>query len=744
MSRKRKHVSRGIISVDGNEFGTLGRSSDGFFGKTIEGLPSNKSCISIGSSHCVVLSKNGSVYGWGSNRNQQLGFSLETLEVRVPTKINGLPPIIDIKCGDYFTLFLTENHKVLISSDYNTDHFDEIEIGEPVIGLFGFVDPWIISESGCVFWYDYKGEKQLQKFGPFGFRAPKQVLSIFSTVILVNCQGEAYGMSMKNFRKSFNYTDDVHFLCKNDSFEKIESLRGEKIKKIAGYGENLLVLTEDKHVFVWGLNKNGELGLGDKFPRFDEFVRSSIVSKVDIIDIDIGNDHSIFVDSSNCPWGFGDRENGKTLLGNLKGPRVVNCHDAIAVHCGNNFSIVETGKSPLPQAGTLHLNSEFLDFKENQTLREENFRLKTQFSSNEARLNFLENELSKSLSQIKSLEVENETLKNDLKETISNKDLEINKLNQQIDILKQKLINQNSEANQNNNSNILSETKILSQSEIESYQKIKKIGNGASSKVIKVVREESYALKILKITPLNNNAENSSGDNDNNSENDNEDEDEETHQKENFRKMKYFMNEYEIMSKIVHPNIIKTYGICYGDDQNPPSIILEYCPYNLSNSIKKLKHDEIERIIFGIVEGMIHIHQCGIIHRDLKPENILLDSNKHVKISDFGISTISSDTTHTKGVGTLAYMSPEQLNEDEHYTNKIDVYSFGILLYFILTNGTTPKLSIAGIARGDKIVIPSSIPSFYQILIEKCLSFDPDQRPSFVDIRKSILSGKIM
>ena len=89
----------------------------------------------------------------------------------------------------------------------------------------------------------------------------------------------------------------------------------------------------------------------------------------------------------------------------------------------------------------------------------------------------------------------------------------------------------------------------------------------------------------------------------------------------------------------------------------------------------------------------------------------------------------------TKGVGTLTYMSPEMLNEEE-YDYKTDVYSFGILLYFLFT-GNLPKQSMKDKTNGKMIEMPassSSISDFCIILIQKCLEKDPKDRPSFDEI----------
>ncbi|OHT00182.1 hypothetical protein TRFO_33212 [Tritrichomonas foetus] len=681
-------------------------------------------CISIGDSFCVALYKDGSVLGWGKTFKGCFGFPREIEEVSIPTKINGLPKIIDVKCGSFFTLFLTEEKTVLIASRENKHNiFEKIKIEEPAVALFGFQDPWIVGESGTVYFYDYEETQKIKKFGPFPGGVPKQIISICFSAILITSSGDALGMSMKKFRP--RYFEDTQVVCKNaDNFSQIKSLRGVKIKKISGNFEHYFALSEDNNVFVWGGNCNGELGLGDMKDRCSGFVPLITLGNSKVVDIAAGYDHSILVDSSGHVWGFGCGDNGATFLGKEKGPLSKIVEGVVAAHCSNGFSLVELGESPLCEAGTLNLfnknslkeestNNEIL-IAENKKVKIENSQLRSEILSKEEQIRHLEKMLSQSTEELKLLKKEFLVDKNIRKENEKMKminqsqNLEISKLKQQIEGLKSK---KKTIEKQSSIVNSTLKMKIFSQEEIENFHKIGTIGKGATSKVYKISREEFYSLKILKFY----------------SNTDNEGEyDDENIDSNKFNHIKHFMNEYEIMSQISHPNIIKTFGICYGDEISSPSILLEYCPTNLKKSIKKLTQEEIKQIIEEIISGMLHLHEIGIIHRDLKPENILLDSENHVKICDFGLSTVSSETTHTGGIGTLAYMSPEILNEEEHYTNKVDVYSFGIVLYFILTQGSLPKLSIAKISRGQRIPIPSTIDDFYRTIIEKCLSSYPN------------------
>ena len=154
------------------------------------------------------------------------------------------------------------------------------------------------------------------------------------------------------------------------------------------------------------------------------------------------------------------------------------------------------------------------------------------------------------------------------------------------------------------------------------------------------------------------------------------------------------------------------------------------------------------RIVVEIVHAMNFIHKKGLIHRDLKIDNIRLNCIFEAKIIDFGlvrIHEILSDKysfvqeSMTKGVGTFAYMSPEMLNQED-YDYKTDVYSFGIVLYFLFV-GSLPTQSLRDKLIGKKVEMPRPSQSISKCCIElisKCLSFEPSGRPSFDEILKFI------
>lgn len=127
--------------------------------------------------------------------------------------------------------------------------------------------------------------------------------------------------------------------------------------------------------------------------------------------------------------------------------------------------------------------------------------------------------------------------------------------------------------------------------------------------------------------------------------------------------------------------------------KKPPvfCIITEYLP---GGSLRKYLHQQepysvplnlVLKLALDIARGMQYLHAQGILHRDLKSENLLLDEDMCVKVADFGISCLESQCGSAKGfTGTYRWMAPEMIKE-KHHTKKVDVYSFGIVLWELLT-----------------------------------------------------------
>lgn len=203
---------------------------------------------------------------------------------------------------------------------------------------------------------------------------------------------------------------------------------------------------------------------------------------------------------------------------------------------------------------------------------------------------------------------------------------------------------------------------------------------------------------------------------------------------------KKFARECEIGCAINHPCILKYFGFFLSTQEQPPSIYLDYVSNGtlqtiLSSNPSEWTSTRKSICILEIVCGMVYLHSRGIIHRDLKPSNILCDHRYNFKISDFSESTFNdADITMTGGVGSLIFMSPEVFDGDS-YNEKVDVYSFGMILYNIVT-GSLPANKKSDLLKGQIPSFPPNIISFVTELIKSCLNHDPSARPSFSDILK--------
>ena len=99
---------------------------------------------------------------------------------------------------------------------------------------------------------------------------------------------------------------------------------------------------------------------------------------------------------------------------------------------------------------------------------------------------------------------------------------------------------------------------------------------------------------------------------------------------------------------------------------------------------------------------------------------------------------ISNDLT--MAIGAPAYMAPEVLSCDNDYNEKVDVYSFGVIMYMMLNQGEMPKINIVDIGAGKKAPIPNTVNEFSKILINECWNFNPEDRPSFDTICQQLRS----
>ncbi|XP_036437261.1 mitogen-activated protein kinase kinase kinase 7 isoform X2 [Colossoma macropomum] len=209
-----------------------------------------------------------------------------------------------------------------------------------------------------------------------------------------------------------------------------------------------------------------------------------------------------------------------------------------------------------------------------------------------------------------------------------------------------------------------------------------------------------------------------------------------------------FIVELRQLSRVNHPNIVKLYGSC----DNPVCLVMEYAEggslYNVLHGAEPLPHYTASHAMswcLQCAQGVSYLHGMkpkALIHRDLKPPNLLLVAGGTVlKICDFG--TACDIQTHmTNNKGSAAWMAPEVF-EGSNYSEKCDVFSWGIILWEVITR-RKPFDEIGGPAfrimwavhRGTRPPLIKNLPKPIESLMTRCWSKDPSQRPSMEEIVK--------
>ena len=153
------------------------------------------------------------------------------------------------------------------------------------------------------------------------------------------------------------------------------------------------------------------------------------------------------------------------------------------------------------------------------------------------------------------------------------------------------------------------------------------------------------------------------------------------------RYRKLFITEASLAGKLSHPHIVAIYDAVAGDDLS--YIVMEYVQGTTLEQYARhdnlLPIQKIVEICYKCARALDYAAKQGVIHRDIKPANILMTGESEIKISDFGAAlTLVSETTQVSGVGSPAYMSPEQVKELV-LTHQTDIFSLGVVMYQLLT-----------------------------------------------------------
>ncbi|CAO2813063.1 unnamed protein product [Amaranthus hypochondriacus] len=211
--------------------------------------------------------------------------------------------------------------------------------------------------------------------------------------------------------------------------------------------------------------------------------------------------------------------------------------------------------------------------------------------------------------------------------------------------------------------------------------------------------------------------------------------------------MEDFCNEVAILSRLRHPNVILFLGAC----TQPPrlSMVTEYMEMgslyyliHLSGQKKKVSWRRRLKMLRDICRGLMCIHRMKIVHRDLKSANCLVNKHWTVKICDFGLSRIMTESPmkDSSSAGTPEWMAPE-LIRNEPFTEKCDIFSLGVIMWELCTltrpwEGVPPDRVVCAVANeGSRLELPEGP---LGQLIADCWA-EPHERPNCEDILSRLL-----
>ncbi len=170
---------------------------------------------------------------------------------------------------------------------------------------------------------------------------------------------------------------------------------------------------------------------------------------------------------------------------------------------------------------------------------------------------------------------------------------------------------------------------------------------------------------------------------------------------------KLFLNEASLIGKLNHPHIVQIHDAVVAEDLC--YIVMEYVAGGTLDAHARpgslLPVDRVVELVFKCTRALDFAYRLGITHRDIKPANILLAGNSDIKISDFGAAIIkqaSIQRTQVTGIGSPAYMSPQQVQE-QHLDHRTDIYSLGVVLHQLLT-GELPYTAASNFSMVYQIV----------------------------------------
>ncbi|EXX65352.1 Ypk2p [Rhizophagus irregularis DAOM 197198w] len=219
-----------------------------------------------------------------------------------------------------------------------------------------------------------------------------------------------------------------------------------------------------------------------------------------------------------------------------------------------------------------------------------------------------------------------------------------------------------------------------------------------------------------------------------------------------------FMNEIKLHNKVGGGIVIKFYGITQDPETKNYIMVLEYADSGSLRHFLNTRFNELSwfnkiTYLCDIAFGLRTIHENELIHRDLHTGNILVN-NKYIKITDMGLckpaNYNASKNTKNCAYGVLPYIAPEILRGRNYYTKAADIYSFGIIVYEVIS-GLPPYYDVSHnnhlaikICHGLRPRFNIKVPELIVNLIKRCLDADPLNRPTAKEIYEKLDPSQLL
>ena len=185
--------------------------------------------------------------------------------------------------------------------------------------------------------------------------------------------------------------------------------------------------------------------------------------------------------------------------------------------------------------------------------------------------------------------------------------------------------------------------------------------------------------------------------------------------------LKRFEREAEVLGRLQHPGIAQVFAFSQGDRRVPAHIVMELVtgpPITEYVRAHAISHKARLELMLAVCEAVQHAHDRGVVHRDLKPANVLVSSDGRPKVLDFGIAHATGldlhstfQTAHGEILGTLAYMSPEQLRgASAEVDGRADVYALGVMLYRLMAGRLPFDVSGLPLLEAAQRILHADVP----------------------------------